>query len=245
MFHVKHARSGRLSFSGPDPTVRRVTAVTDPQHLAATRAGYDLIAEQYTQKFRTELDDAPLDRALLAGFAEMVRRDHPDPRVLEVGSGPGGIAAHLHRLGLTIAGIDLSPVMVEIARREHTGISFEIGEMGALEVADGSLAGVVAWYSLIHVPAARRLRVIGEFHRVLRPGGYALLAFQVGDETLHFDEAFGHRLSLDFHRLQPDAIIALLEEAGLELTARLVRAPEPNTAATKVPQSFLIARKPF
>jgi SAM-dependent methyltransferase len=219
-------------------------AVTETAHLAATRAGYDAIAEQYAEEFRAALDESPLDRALLSGFAEMVRRDHSDPQVLEVGSGPGNITAHLHRLGMTVRGIDLSPAMVELARRTHPEVGFDVGDMGALDVADVSVAAVVAWYSVIHVPALRRPGVISEFHRVLRPGGYALLAFQVGDDTLHFDEAFGHEVSLDFHRLQPDAVIALLDDAGFDLTARLVRAPDSTGVAAKIPQGFLIARKP-
>ncbi|NED97050.1 class I SAM-dependent methyltransferase [Phytoactinopolyspora alkaliphila] len=155
----------------------------------------------------------------------MVRRDHPDPQLLEVGCGPGNVAAYLRQLGMTVGGVDLSPAMVELARREHPEISFDVGEMSALDVADASLAGVIAWYSVIHVPATRRQGVISEFRRLLRPGSYALLAFQIGDDTLHLDEAFGHKVSLDFHRLQPDAVIALLDNAGFDLTARLVRAP--------------------
>ena len=219
-------------------------AVTEAAHLIATRAGYDAMAEQYAEHFRASLDEAPLDRALLSGFAELVRRDHPDPQLLEIGSGPGTVAAYLHQLGMSVRGLDLSPAMVELARRKHPGLSFEVGEMSALDVADASLAGVVAWYSVIHVPAAQRPGVIGEFHRVLRPGGYALLAFQVGEDTLHLDEAFGHEVSLDFHRLQPDAVVALLDDAGFDLTARLVRAPDSASLAAKIPQGFLIARKP-
>jgi SAM-dependent methyltransferase len=218
--------------------------LTDTTHLTATRAGYDAMAEQYAEVFGAALDEAPLDRGLLGGFAELVRRDHPDPQLLEVGCGPGTVAAHLHQLGMPVRGIDLSPAMVGLARRAHPEIPFEVGEMGALDAADASVAGLIAWYCVIHVPAAQRPRVIGEFHRVLRPGGYALLAFQVGDDTLHLDEAFGHEVSLDFHRLQPDAVVALLEDAGFALTARLVRAPDSATPAAKVPQGFVIARKP-
>lgn len=218
--------------------------MTETAHLTATRAGYDAMAEQYAELFRTALDDAPLDRALLSAFAEMVRRDHLDPQLLDVGSGPGHVAGYLHQLGMTVDGIDLSPAVVALARREHPEVSFAVGEMGALDVADASVAGVVAWYSVIHVPASERPDVIGELHRVLRPGGYALLAFQVGDDVLHLDEAFGHEVSLDFHRLQPDAVVALLDDAGFDLIARLVRAPDVTSAAAKIPQGFLIARKP-
>jgi SAM-dependent methyltransferase len=218
--------------------------VAEPEHLRATRAGYDAIAVPYAELFAAELADAPLDRALLGAFAETVLRDHGTAGVLEVGSGPGAVAGHLHHLGLAVRGIDLSPAMVDLARRAHPAIAFEVGDMGRLDTADGELAGVVAWYSLIHVPAARRAGVVAEFHRVLRPGGHVLLAFQVGDDTLHLTEAFGRPIALDFHRLRPDAVVELLAGAGFVVTARLEKAPEPGTAASRVPQGFVIATKP-
>jgi len=217
--------------------------VDDAAPVALTRTSYDAIAEQYARVFRDELDRAPLDRALLSGFAELVRRDHPDAQVLEVGSGPGTVTAHLHQLGLAVRGVDLSPGMVDVARRDHPHLGFDVGEMGALDRPDAELAGLVAWYSLIHVPGPQRQGVVEEFSRVLRPGGYVLVAFQVGDDTLHLDDAFGRTVSLDFHRLQPDDLVDLLERAGFEVVARLVKAPEPDSAASKIPQGFLIARK--
>ena len=218
--------------------------VGEPAFVTTTRAGYDAIAQGYADAFRDPLANAPLDRGLLAGFAELVRRDHRDPRVLEVGSGPGDIAAHLHDLGLAVRGVDLSPKMVDLARRAYPHLSFEIGEMSALEVPDASLAAVVSWYSLIHIAAPARPAVVAELRRVLRPGGYLLLAFQVGDDTLHFDQAFGHAVDLDFHRLAPDAVEALTESAGLTTVARLVRAPEQQGPAAAVPQGFVLAQLP-
>jgi ubiquinone/menaquinone biosynthesis C-methylase UbiE len=218
-------------------------AVTEPEHVRATRAGYDAIAQEYAERFRRELAGAPLDRALLAAFAELVRREHDAPEVLDVGSGTGEVTAHLQGLGVCVRGVDLSSAMVDLARREHPGVEFRVGEMSALDVPDATVAGVVAWYSLIHVPEAGRPDVLAEFRRVLAPGGHLLLAFQIGDDTLHHDEAFGHAISLDFHRLEPDAVVALLDDAGFELVARLERAPEPASRATRIPQGILVARK--
>ncbi|MFC5141126.1 class I SAM-dependent DNA methyltransferase [Actinomycetospora rhizophila] len=203
----------------------------------ATRAGYDAIAAPYAAHFRDELAGAPLDRAVLGAFAELVDGD-----VLEVGSGPGGVAAHLHGLGVRVRGVDLSPAMVELARAEHPGIGFAVGDMAALDVADAALGGLVAWYSLIHVPAPELPAVLAEFRRVLVPGGRLLLGFQVGDDVSHHDEAFGQRVSLDFRRLQPDAVAALLDAAGFDVTARVLRAPEPDSRAAPVPQAALLAR---
>ncbi len=79
---------------------------------------------------------------------------------------------------------------------------------------------------------------------MLRPGGYLLLAFQVGHDTRHLDKAFGHAVSLEFHRLDPDAVAAMLQDAGLAVVACLVRAPEVRHTAAPVPQGFLIAQNP-
>ncbi|GAA2894943.1 class I SAM-dependent methyltransferase [Pseudonocardia halophobica] len=212
-------------------------------YLSDTRSGYDAIARSYEETFRSELADSPLDRAVLAGFAGLVTDRHPDGRLIEVGSGPGHVTAHLRELGLAIRGIDLSAAMVDLARRAYPDVTFDVGDMGALDASDASLAGLVAWYSIIHVPPAHLPAVFAEFHRVLEDGGHLLVAFQVGDDVLHFDEAFGHRVSLDFHRLRPDAVAVLLDEAGFDVVATLVRAPAPASAATKIPQASLIACK--
>ena len=212
-------------------------------YLGNTRDGYDAIARPYAETFRAELADSPLDRPVLAAFAELVRKRHPGGPLIEVGSGPGHVTAHLRGLGLAIRGIDLSAAMVDLARREHPDLTFDVGEMGALDASDASLAGLVAWYSIIHVPPAHLPAMFAEFHRVLEDGGHLLVAFQVGDDVLHFDEAFGHRVSLDFHRLRPDAVAALLDDAGFDLLAQLVRAPDPGSAATRIPQASLIACK--
>ena len=211
----------------------------EPAYLRATRDGYDAIAVGYAERFRAELDARPLDRAVLGAFAELVRSDGGGP-VADVGCGPGWVTAHLHALGLTVRGIDLSPAMVALARAEHPGVRFDEGTMTALDLDDGTLGGLVAWYSLIHVPRDRHAQVLGEFHRVLAPGGHLLLAFQVGDDTVRRTEALGHTVAIDFHRCSPDRVTDLLRRAGFRVDARLVREPDE---AEKVPQAYLLGRK--
>ncbi|MET7934325.1 class I SAM-dependent methyltransferase [Streptomyces sp. NPDC005322] len=214
--------------------------MTETDFLRSTRDSYNAMAADYAEHFRDVLEAQSLDRAVLAGFAEMVRETGGGP-VVDVGCGPGLVTAHLRGLGLSVHGVDLSPRMVALARREHPGLRFEEGSMLALDAADGALAAVVAWYSTIHVPAERLPEVFAEFHRVLAPGGHVLVAFQVGDEPVHYTEAFGHEVALTFRRWQPDRIATLLDEAGLQVRARAQREPERDE---KTPQASLIARKP-
>jgi SAM-dependent methyltransferase len=206
--------------------------------VLATRAAYDTVAADYADLLATGLDAKPLDRAMLAAFAELVLADGGAP-VADLGCGPGRVTAHLHTLGVDAFGIDLSPAMVAEARRRHPALRFEEGSLAALDLADGALGGIVAWYSIIHTSPAHLPAVLAEFRRVLTPGGRVLLAFQVGDERVHLDEAYGHAASLDAYRLLPDSVVVLLRTAGLVTGARLLREPQ---APEKVPQAYLLAR---
>ncbi|MEW2080748.1 class I SAM-dependent methyltransferase [Streptomyces sp. NPDC005283] len=151
------------------------------------------------------------------------------------------MTAHLNSLGLNTFGVDLSPAMVALAREAYPGLRFDEGSMTALDLTDGALGGIVAWYSIIHTPSERLPVVFAEFHRVLAPGGHLLLAFQVGDEPLHLARPFGHPVSLDFRRLSPDRVAELLQQAGLVVDARMLREPGRDE---KVQQAHLMARKP-
>ena len=95
---------------------------------------------------------------------------------------------------MEVSGVDLSPRMVEVARRDHPGMRFEVGSMAALPFGDAELAGALAWYSIIHTPLERQGELFAEFARVVRPGGSMLLAFQVGDDVVHITHAYGHEI---------------------------------------------------
>jgi SAM-dependent methyltransferase len=217
--------------------------VTEPEFVRRTRWSYDAVAEDYAVWIRDELAVKPLDRAVLGAFAELVRAAGAGP-VADIGCGPGRVTAHLDGLGLSVFGIDLSPRMVAVARTTYPGLRFDEGSMMALPLQDGVLGGIVAWYSIIHIPDELLPGVLAEFHRVLAPGGYVQLAFQVGDEPRRLTEAGGHEVALDFHRRQPHRVAELLSQAGLVVRAHLLREPdEDGDFPEQSPQGFVLARK--
>lgn len=214
--------------------------MTETPFLDRTRAGYDRMAAGYVAAFQHHLDDRPLDLAMLRAFTDMVPADQ---RVLDIGCGTGAATAVLRDNGAQVSGIDLSPNMIAQARRLRPDIGFTVGSMTDLDLPDAWAGGVCAWYSVIHIPDDRLPAVFAEFHRVLIPGGVALLAFQVGDRPRHLTEAFDERVDLLFHRRRPEAVAQLLEDAGLPVHAQLVREPLGD-GVESTPQGYLIARKP-
>ncbi|MFE6200122.1 class I SAM-dependent methyltransferase [Streptomyces sp. NPDC057838] len=212
--------------------------MTEADFLTETRTFYDAVAEEYAEHFRDAA--TPLDLGLLYGFAELVGEGG---EVADLGCGPGRVTAYLASRGLSVFGLDLSESMLAIARREHPALRFEQGSMLDLDLPDGSLDGVVAWYSTIHTPVEHLPALFAGLHRVLRPGGHLLLGFQYGEEPRRYEEAFGHRVSLSFHRRRPERMAALLEGAGFTVRSRTVREADEEYGEP-VPQAALVARRP-
>ncbi|URN14638.1 MULTISPECIES: class I SAM-dependent methyltransferase [Streptomyces] len=200
--------------------------MTEHDALSATRDAYDAIAPTYAELFRDSLRDSPLDRAILGAFAEVVRADGND-RVADLGCGPGHVTAHLDGLGLAAFGVDASPAMVDLARRAHPDLRFEVGSMAALDIADGTLGGVLSRWSVIHTPPRELPAVLAEFHRVLAPGGHLLIGFSASDDPSRPVQVFDHAVA-PAYRWAPDRLAAMLREAGLAEVARMVREPRPT-----------------
>ncbi|WP_327071014.1 class I SAM-dependent methyltransferase [Kitasatospora sp. NBC_01302] len=189
--------------------------------LADTRTSYDTVAAGYTDQVRDLLDRTPYERAVLTLFAELVAATGGGP-VADVGCGSGRITAHLHGLGVDAFGIDLSPAMIELARRDHPGLRFEVGSMTDLDLPDASVAGLVAWYSLIHLPDEEVGPVLAHFRRVVRPGGPLLLAFHVGDGSRLKTQGYGgHPMKVHIHLRRPGRLAEWLEGAGFAVEAQL------------------------
>ena len=196
---------------------------------------YDAIADLYADLFRDALDELHLDRAMISAFAAMV----PAGPVADLGCGPGRGTALLHDLGVDAFGLDVSPGMIARARADHPHLRFDEGDMTALDLPDGGLAGVLSWYSTIHLAPEELPLAFAEFHRVLAPGGLVMLAFQSTDEGVA--EAFDHKVALAYRR-PVDDMAELAAQVGLVEVARLLRRPAENERP--IPSGCLLARRP-
>ena len=229
----------RHHLGDPWPSLR---TVREAGHVDAARAVFDASAARYVELAGTELNpaiDGAVDRAMLAAFVELVQIG-PAGFVADVGCGPGRAAAFVAARGLPVVGMDVSLELLTFARAAHPSIPFTEGRLDGLPFADGSLAGIVSWYSIIYTPPARLAAAFTEFGRALRPGGHLVLGFQCDDEPVHRPEAFGTPFALTTYRHAIDLVADRLVAAGFAVHATARR--EPVLAHDLTAQAFVIAR---
>lgn len=184
------------------------------------RRSYGALAERYIKLFGSSAQVHADDLELIT------RRLSIRPGlVLDVGCGPGHLTAHLRSLGVDARGVDLVPEFIHHACAAHPDGRYELGSMRRLPQADGSVAGILAWYSLIHLPSDELDEVLGELRRVTAPSGTLVAGFVEGDEVAPFDHTV-----VTAYSWPVDELSARLARAGFVEVERQQRpgVPEPG-----------------
>ncbi|WP_233558804.1 class I SAM-dependent DNA methyltransferase [Micromonospora radicis] len=200
-------------------------AVSAPGDFPGVRRAYDTVAADYAAYFPDTRAEASLDLAMVDAFAEAIPPGE-DARVLDAGCGTGRMSRYLADRGCRVQGVDLSPGMVAMARRDNPDLAFAVGSLTELPYPNDRFAGVLLWYSIIHTPPAGQSRIFAEAARVLRPGGHLLVGFQSGEGIRDVAPAyrrFGHEIQLDRHLYLADQVAAELAAVGLREVGRMVR----------------------
>ncbi len=213
----------------------------DGNATQSVRESYDRVADEYALRIFHELQHKSLDRELLNRFAAEIIGHGV---ACDMGCGPGQAARYLRDAGAAVFGLDLSPQMVEQARRLNPDISFREGNMMALSLEHRTLAGIVAFYAIVNIPKESLPLAFQEMERVLQPGGLLLLAFHTGDEVVQEKELWGRPISMDFFLFQPSAIREYLELAGFGIEEIIEREPYAPEVEYQSRRAYVFARKP-
>jgi ubiquinone/menaquinone biosynthesis C-methylase UbiE len=201
---------------------------------------YDAVAEEYAVAFSGEHEKKPKDQEILRRFAQEIGNKGP---VWDFGCGPGQTTKYLKDLGIEISGLDLSEEMLEQARRIHPEIPFRKGNILDLEFEDDSVAGVVAFYAIVHFTEEQVAAAFREVFRVLQPGGIFLFTYHVGDETIHLDEFLSKKINIDFMFFVTHCILGCLRDSGFETIEIIERDPYPEVEYQSR-RAYVFARKP-
>jgi SAM-dependent methyltransferase len=207
-----------------------------PADLETVRDSYDRVADNYVEMVTTtgmgDIRTHPWLKAAMDAFADTVGPIGP---VLDVGCGPGTVTAYLAERGINVSGVDLSPRMIEHARRLHPQCAFTVGSVTDLDFPRASLGGVLGWWSLFNLPRNVLPTVLASFAAALRPGGQLIIATHVGDNHVERTEAYnGVPVQWMTYQWQPEQLIALVRQAGLRPVADLRLAADQTSGPTTV-----------
>jgi SAM-dependent methyltransferase len=197
--------------------------VPPPADLDVVRDSYDRVADSYVDMVATtglgDIRTHPWLRAAMDVFADAVGGLGP---VLDVGCGPGTVTAYLAERGVDASGVDLSPRMIEHARRLYPHCSFSVGSSTDLDLAEASFGGLLGWWSLFNLPRDLLARVLASFARALMPTGQLIIAMHVGESDVLRTEAYGGvPVRWTTYQWQPERLVRLVEQAGLRPMAEL------------------------
>jgi SAM-dependent methyltransferase len=180
------------------------------------RQAYGSVAALYIELFgsreRVHADDLAFIERHLAGRAGPV---------LDLGCGPGHLTDHLRSLGVDATGIDPVPEFIAHARAAHPAGRYHLGSLEDLDVAEHSITGILAWYSLIHLPPHTLDGVLAKLRRVMAPAATLVLGVFDGDEVAAFD----HKVATAY-RWPLDELAGRLRRAGFTEVERRQRRDE-------------------
>jgi SAM-dependent methyltransferase len=201
-----------------------LTKDTDGYDAAAVRSVYDDLAADYAVRFGSELADADGDNPDL-DFLDAALTAFPDGPVLDIGCGPAQVSRYLIGRGRKAVGIDFAPAMLAAAARLVPPPSLVLADLLELPIQPGSCAGVVASYSLHHLPKSRLATALERLRDVLRVQGMLVIITHGGSGEERHDQPGGEVV---LSKYEPAELDGRLRAAGFTPELVRVRKPKPG-----------------
>jgi uncharacterized protein len=241
--HLLGPSEAEVTAPRPEPGVDRESVLGEGRAArdGRVRATYDAVATAYADWLTAELDRKPFDRWLLDRVAGLAGGNP----VVDVGTGPGHVAAHLAAAGADVTGIDLSPGMIDEARRRYPDLSFSVGDLSNL-LRPPSASGwgaITAWYALVHLAGSELAPAVASLTRVIVPGGWLALSLHAGAEVRHADELWEQPVDIDFVFHDPADVLAAVRDAGLVDIEWYLRGPYAG-AEEETERLYVLGRRP-
>lgn len=204
-----------------------------------TRHAYNLAAKKYHELFHNEMNEKAYDRSLLDSFAG---RFAEGSLICDAGCGPSGhIGKYLADKGMKIIGVDISDRCIKLAKDLYPDMQFRREDIMNLNLNPEVFDGVVSYYSIIHTPKKHVSKIFQEFHRILKPDGYLLVAVKAGSEEGYVHELLEIKTEIYFSFFLEKEIKGYFEKAGFVVD--LLERRNPYDSEIKNERIFAIGRK--
>lgn len=170
------------------------------------KAGYNRIARRYLQ-------DRTLDSQDVRLLDDLIGRLPENAQVLDAGCGSGLPVAKILSERFDVTGVDFSEAQIELARKTVPAASFICRDMTKLDLPSDTFEAICSYYAIIHIPRQEHRPLLVNFHRLLRPGGFALLCLGAEDLEEDIDQDYlGARMYWSHY--DADTYLKMLKEIG-------------------------------
>jgi SAM-dependent methyltransferase len=173
------------------------------------KEGYNAIADRYLAERTRDSEDVRL-------LGELVNRLADNAHVLDAGCGAGIPVSQMLSERLHVTGVDFSEAQIELARKNVPNARFLCEDMTKLDFPENTLDGICSYYAIIHIPREEHEPLLANFHRMLKPGGIALLCLGAQHLIDDIDENYlGTRMYWSHY--DSETYLKMLKEAGFKL----------------------------
>jgi ubiquinone/menaquinone biosynthesis C-methylase UbiE len=169
--------------------------------------GWNEIAPLYHSSRNKEKINGELER-----FIELLPEN---AHVLDLGSGSGvPVAKYLANAGLNVTGIDISDIMIQMARRNVPQAKFINMDMNNINFPDNAFDGIISVFALFHVPKKNHFSIFKRFHSLLKTNGILLINTGIS-ESEGVSNFFGVPMFWSNHK--PEKTLNYVKKAGFSI----------------------------
>jgi ubiquinone/menaquinone biosynthesis C-methylase UbiE len=200
------------------------------QRKQIVESGYNRIFDHYNKYRRISANKHELDN--------FVKHLPKQSTILDMGCGSGLVAKFLMDRGIKVIGIDVSRNMVNLARKSAPAAKFYKIDMTRMRFADNEFDGVVALYSIIHVPRTHHARIFKEINRITKSDGIVLLSVGGSDLENYIDDNWMNWGSkMYWSHFDKNTNLGLVKKAGFEIISCRLSGEEGDK------HPFILARR--
>jgi 2-polyprenyl-3-methyl-5-hydroxy-6-metoxy-1,4-benzoquinol methylase len=204
----------------------------DMDFKKTVREGYNAIANRY-------LAGRTRDSADVRLLGEFIERLPTNAQVLDAGCGAGVPISRMLSERFNVTGVDFSEAQIELAKQNVPHGTFLCQDMTALDFHDNSFDGITSYYAIIHIPREEHRALLANFHRMLKPGGLALLCLGAEHLIDDVDEDF-YGARMYWSHYDRETYLEWLKELRFEIIWSKLVADEGCEGASHL---FVLAQK--
>ena len=147
------------------------------------KEGYNAIAHRYLAQRTPDSEDVRL-------LNEFMERLPANAKVLDAGCGAGFPISQRLSEHFQVIGVDFSEAQIALARKNVPNAQFLCEDMTKFNFPENTFDGITCYYAIIHIPREEHAPLLANFHKMLKPGGLALLCLGAEDLIDDIDENY-------------------------------------------------------